>query len=157
MSDAIYWELYYIADCFLWGVILAALYDAVCIIRILIPHGTLIIAVEDFCYWSAAAIGMFLILYREDDGTLRWFAIAAVLLAMLLIHRYISKYTVPWVGNLLARPLRFLTKAARNFILSVKKFLTNQLKNIWKRFIMIRKIKNSRRKSGEAHGKEKTR
>ncbi len=149
MSEIIIWELYYIRNCFLWGIFLALIYDLIRIIRIMFPHGVIVMAVEDFLYWLTAAMGMFAILYKEDDGKVRWFAIAAALTAMLLVNRFVSRYTVPKIGNFLAKPLRFLTKTVRKLVDKLKKTTYKCLKSIWKQFTIReeKKLQKSLQKS----------
>ena len=61
------------------GVILMAVYDILRFLRMLIPHGSLAVGVEDFCYWIWSGFFTFLFLYRENDG------------AMLAYDRIISR------------------------------------------------------------------
>ena len=50
-------------------------------------------AVEDAFYWILCAIGIFAMLYQENDGLLRWFVLGGVAIGMLLENALIS----PWV------------------------------------------------------------
>ena len=77
-------ELQFFARAFLWGVFLALLYDFIRLFRCLVRHGTLALAVEDILYWLACGILIFRMLYEENSGAIRGFAIAAVILGMLL-------------------------------------------------------------------------
>lgn len=84
MSEGIFLELQFFARAFLWGVFLALLYDFIRLFRCLVRHGTLALAVEDILYWLACGILIFRMLYEENSGAIRGFAIAAVILGMLL-------------------------------------------------------------------------
>ena len=66
-------ELQFFARAFLWGVFLALLYDFIRLFRCLVRHGRL-----------ACGILIFRMLYEENSGAIRGFAIAAVILGMLL-------------------------------------------------------------------------
>ena len=59
-------------------------YDVIRIFRRLIPHGTAAVAVEDILYWFICGVSIFRMLYLENSGAIRGFAIAAVVLGMLL-------------------------------------------------------------------------
>ena len=59
-------------------------YDVIRIFRRLIPHGTAAVAVEDILYWLICGVSIFRMLYLENSGVIRVFAIAAVVLGMLL-------------------------------------------------------------------------
>ena len=71
------------------GAILMAVYDILRFLRMLIPHGSLAVGVEDFCYWSG--FFTFLFLYRENDGALRFYMIGSIFLSMLAYDRIISR------------------------------------------------------------------
>ena len=49
------------------GAILMAVYDILRFLRMLIPHGSLAVGVEDFGYWIWSGFFTFLFLYREND------------------------------------------------------------------------------------------
>ena len=60
-------------------------------LRMLIPHGSLAVGVEDFCYWIWSGFFTFLFLYRENDGALRFYMIGSIFLSMLAYDRIISR------------------------------------------------------------------
>lgn len=135
MSSLIIWEANYLLLCFVYGVILAFVYDILRIFRIIIPHGSLMTAAEDIIYWTGAAIGMFLVLYEGDNGTIRWFAIGASAVAVVLVNICVSRFTVPLIGGLLAKPIRFLTKVLKKIYV---KYIKKQLKSLQKKGKMIK-------------------
>ncbi len=73
------------------GAILMAVYDILRFLRMLIPHGSLAVGVEDFCYWIWSGFFTFLFLYRENDGALRFYMIGSIFLSMLAYDRIISR------------------------------------------------------------------
>ena len=78
---------------FLFGIVLMLLYDIFRIFRHIVKHGAVLMAVEDAFYWILCAIGIFAMLYQENDGLLRWFVLGGVAIGMLLENALIS----PWV------------------------------------------------------------
>ena len=84
MSGGILLGLELFARSFLCGMFLALAYDLLRLLRRLIRHGSLALAVEDLLYWLACAVLVFRMLYEENSGAIRGFAIAAVILGMLL-------------------------------------------------------------------------
>lgn len=74
----------------LTGAGLMAVYDGLRLIRYLIPHGALLTGAEDFCYWIFTALTTFYLLYRENDGTIRFYIIGGVLLSMAAYDRIFS-------------------------------------------------------------------
>lgn len=77
-------ELQFFSKAFLLGVLMMIAYDVIRIFRRLIPHGTAAVAVEDILYWLICGVNIFCMLYLENSGAIRGFAIAAVVLGMLL-------------------------------------------------------------------------
>lgn len=72
------------------GVGLMALYDVLRVFRLLVRHGWLWIGIEDFFYWIFSGFATFYLLYRENDGALRFYAIGSVLMAMIVYDRIFS-------------------------------------------------------------------
>ncbi len=66
-------------------------YDGVRIFRRIIPHGGAAVALEDLLYWLVCGVCIFRMLYLENSGAIRGFAIAAVVLGMIL-YLQISKF-----------------------------------------------------------------
>ena len=73
------------------GALLMAVYDALRLLRFLIPHGSLAVGLEDFFYWIWSGLFTFLFLYRENDGALRFYMIGSIFLSMLVYDRVISR------------------------------------------------------------------
>ncbi len=94
MSGQILLELQFFARAFLWGIFLTLLYDLLRIFRRLVTHGTFALAAEDLLYWITCGILIFRMLYEENSGAIRGFAIAAVILGMLLclqLEKFLKK------------------------------------------------------------------
>lgn len=86
----------------LFGMVLMLLYDILRIIRHMWKHGTFLLAAEDILYWLFCAVGIFAMLYRENDGLLRWFVLGGVAMGMLFENSCIS----PRVVGLFVKLLR---------------------------------------------------
>ena len=97
--------------CLLLGAGLMFLYDILRILRIVIPHALAVISVEDIIYWLVAGVMMFLLLYKEDAGSIRWFAVAVTAVGMLVYNFAISRFAVPFTGKVLRWPVIKLAKA----------------------------------------------
>lgn len=59
-------------------------YDGIRIFRRILPHNTAAVAIEDLLYWLASGVLIFRMLYLENSGAIRGFAIAAVVLGMVM-------------------------------------------------------------------------
>ncbi len=153
MNEAIMVELQFFGTSVLWGVLLLIFYDTLRILRRIISHNAFFIAFEDLIYWVVSSLLIFHMMYRQNNGIIRGFAILAMLLGMILYHYAISELLVDTVsgllnniinliGNfigLLFKPIRFLFRKIKRIFLwiftKIKKlilFLSKILKNIFK-------------------------
>ena len=103
VSGTIAREAGLLACSFLFGIALMLLYDVVRIFRHMKKHGTFFLAAEDILYWLICSVGIFAMLYQENDGLLRWFVLGGVALGMLFENGVIS----PFVIHLAVKVLRF--------------------------------------------------
>lgn len=128
------------------GMLLLFVYDLLRIIRKLIPHKSWITGVEDLLFWVGSAVALFAMLYRENSGYIRGFAILGVLTGMLIYNLAFSAWVVKgsvfilekilffvsrplvWTARLLKRPIRFGEKRMKK----VMRFGKKQLKKVYK-------------------------
>lgn len=113
MSQAIQIEADFFIQSILSGMILLLVYDILRILRRTITHGNLMVGIEDFFYWVASSIYLFHMLFRENDGIIRGFAIIGVLLGMLFYHLSISRWFVRFVSQFLNITIQWLTAPFR--------------------------------------------
>lgn len=78
----------------IWGIVLVVLYDCVRIFRRVIKHNRFWAGFEDVVYWVVGAVLIFRMMYQTNDGAIRGFAIAGVVLGMTLYHYSISEFLV---------------------------------------------------------------
>lgn len=76
------------------GACLFLLYDGFRIFRRIVPHGTVWTGVEDFVYWLLCTAAVFVMLYRENDGMVRGFAIGGVVAGMALYFVLFSRFVI---------------------------------------------------------------
>ncbi len=146
VSETILKEADILLKAFATGVILMLVYDLLRIVRKLLPHGIFLISLEDFLFWTASAVVIFAMLFRENDGYLRAFSIGGVVLGMavyaLTVSRFVVKGAVFLLEKLiylLFRPIvcmiRLLRRpagAVRRRIRKILRFSKKRLKKIWK-------------------------
>ena len=77
----------------LTGVGLMTVYDLVCVLRMIIPHGRLATGMEDLVYGVYSAVITFSLLYEQNDGALRAYVIAGTALGMIgsILLKYLKK------------------------------------------------------------------
>lgn len=88
------------------GVVIPFGYDGLRILRRVLPHKSLAIAMEDFFFWVICGISVFLWMYRVRGGGLRWFAIAGALVGMSIYKGLFSEFLVTYTAKLLGVLLR---------------------------------------------------
>lgn len=128
----------------LLGVEITFLYDILRILRRVFVHSGIMVSLEDIAFWIYCAGEVFLLMFRESNGNLRWFAVLGALTGMYLYHRTFSPLLVKYVSGLLnsiLSPIRRKTQA-------VKSWLKKQLTSLWK-------MLNIFYKGRCAYGKEK--
>ncbi|MCI8286273.1 MAG: spore cortex biosynthesis protein YabQ [Lachnospiraceae bacterium] len=106
-------ENQFLLHSFIMGVFITYVYDLLRIFRRVVPHGTFLISVEDLVFWIYSGTKVFLLMYYESDGTLRWFAVIGALTGMFLYRKLISPLLVKYVSALLNRLLEGCWKVLR--------------------------------------------
>lgn len=101
------------------GVFITFLYDILRILRRVIPHGSILTALEDIAFWIYCAGEVFLLMYHESDGRLRWFAVLGAMVGMFSYKKLISGPFVKYVSLLLQKLLMLIK---RGFCILFKPF-----------------------------------
>lgn len=100
MSGNILYEGRLVCSGFLTGIGLLMVYDCVRVFRILFSHRSIWMGVEDMLYWIYSSLIVFTLLYRENDGNLRAYVIAAVFAGMVLYQWLISRKMLNYLKKL---------------------------------------------------------
>ena len=101
------------------GVFVSFLYDILRIYRRLFPHGLFWVSVEDLFFWAYCSAEVFLLMHREGNGNLRWFAILGAMLGMGAYLKLVS----PWLIKLSLKILEPAVRAIRKLLRAVGRFL----------------------------------
>lgn len=147
MSQGIVQEVTFFLHSILMGLIITFAYDWILIFRKLFRHGKFWMSVEDFIYWFVCGISVFYMLYRENNGVLRWFAVVGAAIGMIFYkltirNRFVSImstciYKIMWfvfrVIQVVLKPLKCLFSAIRRCV----RFLNKKFKKV-KEFIKKR-------------------
>lgn len=94
MSEMIFQEADFFNACFLNGIFLLFVYDLFRILRRIINHEKLSVAVEDLLFWIVGSIWVFRIIYQKNNGVIRGTAFLAMGAGMLLYHYGMSRYVI---------------------------------------------------------------
>ncbi len=122
MGQNIVDEVTFLCHSFLLGVVITFAYDGFLILRRLIKHGMLLVSLEDMIFWIACAIGVFYMLYEENNGILRWFAVFGATLGMIVYKASVSPLVVKGISLVIGRACRMIFRLLR-FLLGPVRFL----------------------------------
>lgn len=120
MSQDIIREVVFLSHLFLLGIAITFMYDWFLIFRKVIRHNLLAISIEDLFFWIICAASVFEMLYRENNGTLRWFAVAGAFLGMLIYKKTISGMIVNFFSGILNKIVVFGGRITGIFFKPVK-------------------------------------
>lgn len=110
-------ESRFLLHALLMGIFISFVYDLLRILRRVIPHNWFFVSLEDLGFWIYCGAEVFLLMYYESNGSLRWFAVLGALGGMLVYRKLVSGFLVKYASLLLSRLLRILGKVFR-FLLS---------------------------------------
>jgi spore cortex biosynthesis protein YabQ len=152
MSYSITVELKFFLISVLSGGIILLVYDCLRILRRIIKHDSFFIAVEDLIFWVAAGLFIFTIMYSENDGIIRGFAIMGMAIGMVLYHYIISEHLVRVITDIiktLLRPFSIAINGVKRFILLLfskgKKYIDLLIRQLKKHMKSFRIILNKRK------------
>lgn len=106
----------FLLHAFLLGVLVTLLYDLLRIFRRIVPHNLFFVSVEDLGFWVYCGAEVFLLMYRESNGTLRWFAVFGALLGMALYRKLCSPFLVKYISLILGKVLGWLSWPLRKLL-----------------------------------------
>lgn len=110
MNQDIVIELNFFLTSILWGVILLIMYDVFRILRRIIKHNSFFVFLEDIIYWVVSSILIFRMMYRQNNGIIRGFAILAILVGMLMYHGSVSDLIVNTISGAINGVLHIIIK-----------------------------------------------
>lgn len=103
-------ENIFLLHALLMGIFITFVYDILRIFRRVIPHKAFFVSLEDLCFWIFCGAEVFLLMHRESNGTLRWFAVLGALAGMLLYKKLIGRFFVKYTSAALSWLLRAVGK-----------------------------------------------
>ena len=123
LSQDIINEVYFLFSSILMGIIITFAYDFLLIIRRIVRHNLFFISLEDLIFWMVCAITVFYMLYKENNGILRWFAVFGAALGMLLYKKTIGNHFVHIVSVCIQKEIELLGKIVGFIWRPVKRLL----------------------------------
>jgi spore cortex biosynthesis protein YabQ len=132
MSGQIINEGIFLLYCLLSGICITIVYDCLRIFRRVRHHGTAWIAIEDLFFWLVTAIFLFYVLYKTNNGVIRWFSIAGVGIGMLIYKYTIGEHLVEFMSTIIKRAQHLVSKVLTVLFRPVKR-LYNRALGKWKK------------------------
>ena len=118
-------EKEFLLHALLMGIFITFVYDLLRIFRRVVPHKAFFVSLEDLAFWIYCGAEVFLLMYHESNGTLRWFAVIGALAGIFSYNKLVSPYFVKYISLalrwLLDRLFRLIRWVLRPFGLLGKK------------------------------------
>ncbi|MBQ8040537.1 MAG: spore cortex biosynthesis protein YabQ [Lachnospiraceae bacterium] len=108
LSQSIYQEIQFLFYSLCLGVIITFVYDNIRVLRRVLRHNNFFVSLEDLLFWVVAAIAIFLLQHKENNGVFRWFSIIGAFVGMLLYRKILSNFYIRNMTVILKHLLRWL-------------------------------------------------
>ena len=129
MSQDIIHEVTFFLHSIFMGIVITFIYDWFLILRKLIKHGTFWISLEDLLFWISCGLGVFYMLYRENNGVLRWFTVLGAMIGMISYKAVVSKPFVHIMSTIIHKIMCFIFHMLQ-IVVKPLKWLFSKLKKI---------------------------
>lgn len=116
----------------LMGIFITFVYDLLRVFRRVVPHGSFLVSLEDLCFWIYCGAEVFLLMYRESNGSMRWFSVIGAMTGIFLYKKLISPPFVKYVSLALSKALRILFRMLQ-WLFSPLRFLGRKTGKAWRR------------------------
>ena len=137
------------SDFYLVGSLIVFAYDFLRIIRRLIVHNNFFVSLEDLIFWVITSVFIFSMLYKENNGIIRGFSIAAMLIGMLVYYYLFSDLFVNGVSKF----IKFIMGPAIRFFVKIKKGLKKYCKSV--KIILITRVNSFKKIRNQSKNKKK--
>lgn len=124
-------HLFYLS--ILYGGMILFFYDWFRIVRRLIPHHNIMIAIEDLIFWIITGFSIFALLYQYNNGSIRAYCILGMGMGMIFYGMAVSPFFVRLalkIGNFFKKILR---KCKKGLIIVYRKIVHRKRRQKWKR------------------------
>lgn len=91
-------------------------YDWIRIARKLIRHSPPAVSVVDLLYWIMAGILIFAVMYCQNDGIIRSYAMLGIVVGMAVYHRIVGENFVRFMVAAIKFPIKILKKPVKRLI-----------------------------------------
>jgi len=106
MNKGITIELQFFMISILWGALVLLAYDLLRILRRIIRHNVLAVAIQDLLFWVLASVFIFALIYVKNNGTIRGFSVMGMVIGMVAYHYIFSDWIVMLISRIIQLILR---------------------------------------------------
>ena len=135
MIDKIMLELLFFKACLFSGFMLSMFYDMFRILRRVFRHNKYIIIIEDLLYGIVIGTYLFYLNFKNNNGALRIFVFAGLVLGIFLYVKLFSNSVVSLISNFFIK----IRKKIGCLLRIVEKITINRMKR-WKKLSKFRKL-----------------
>lgn len=114
MEEFIIKEAGLFLDSLFTGLVIMVLYDILRLLRRIVRHNDIIVGIEDFLFWSLAGMGIFALIYSENDGRIRWFIIVGICIGTWVYAKSFGTFLVKYTAKLINRIINMVLKKPVN-------------------------------------------
>ncbi|MBQ9699555.1 MAG: spore cortex biosynthesis protein YabQ [Lachnospiraceae bacterium] len=90
------------------------LYDILRLIRRIIPHSNIMVNIEDFIFWTMSGVIVFMLIYAENSGTLRWFVVVGIVIGAVVYAKSFGTFLVKYTSRYINIILKYILKKPLN-------------------------------------------
>ncbi|MBR1691355.1 MAG: spore cortex biosynthesis protein YabQ [Lachnospiraceae bacterium] len=129
------------------GIVITFIYDLIRLLREIIPHNTFFISIEDILFWIFTCCAQFLLLYKVNNGMVRWYSIAGAFLGMILYKKSIGQYMVVFLSQIIRKILHIVLRIFI-YVISPIRWLIRKTKPVFMRIAQnfLKRPKNAKNK-----------
>lgn len=126
MTEVILGQIQFILYMLCGGMALMLGYDGFRLLRWLVPHSKLVVAVQDILYWCVMSVPAFSLFFYLHDGQIRWYGILA-LFSGIAIYEFGISSPIRKILYVKLEPFRYrirrgMKKAIRAFVAFFRKW-----------------------------------
>lgn len=103
------------------GAVMVAGYDLLRLFRRFISHGIFWVSVEDFFYWMVFGVIIFMLLYRDNDGSMRGYILGGIVFGGLLYYLLIGRWFIRRISPHIRRIKKRLKNTTKAVTMRVRK------------------------------------
>jgi len=128
------------------GIIITFIYDLIRLLREMIPHNTFFISIEDILFWIFTCFAQFMLLYKVNNGMVRWYSIAGAFFGMIIYKKSIGQYMVVILSKIIRKTLHVALRIFM-YVISPIRWIVRKTKPVFMRIAQNYRLKRKKAKN----------